>query len=95
MVAHTVAADCSQAFAEGSHDEIHTILYPGLLCTAAAIVAENSQRMCLIHQEIGAIFIFDRRNLRQRCAVPQHAVDTFHQDEGVLCPISQSLQPFL
>jgi len=59
-------------------------LDPGFLRHAPAMIAEHAERVRFIDHEMGAgVAALDRRDLGQRGAIPQHAVNALYHDQGV------------
>ena len=52
-----------------------------------------TQRMRFVDQQIRAVFVFHSGDIRQRCPIPQHAVNTLDYNQGVGGTITEPLKP--
>src|SRR5688572_32078805 len=81
MVAGAEAANGANALGEGADDEIDLVLELGLVRQAPAVLAEDTEGMRLVDQELEAVLLLHRDEIGERCAVAEHGIDAFEDDE--------------
>jgi hypothetical protein len=92
MIAYTKPTYGSKALAEGAYDEINVLLNADLFSEPTAPLTENPQRVSLIYQETGSVFVLQFSDISQHRPITEHAVNPFHNNQGVFCTITESFQ---
>ncbi len=92
IVRDAVAADRAQRLGEGADDVMAVVQHALFFAQAAAMLAECAQRMGLVDQHVGFVFLADFDEFLERRRIAQHRVDAFQHHQPVARLVAEPAQ---